>query len=165
MRLRAVLAAVLVLVLVACDPPPLVSPGGGDVPGITTTGLTTLLAGEEWRYVGATGEPAFESGWENAGIMSDLAFRIVNAGTEVRIYGAILDNGASGTTVTTLPEGYRPDAGTVGLITVSILSSLGAYSGSVAVVGDDGTLNAFETDTGDTVIINGSFPITPPDLT
>lgn len=131
--------------------------------GMTPAGLAALLQGEEWHYVGATGEPAFESGWENAGTMSDLAFRLQSSG-EVRVYGAILDNGASGA-VTTLPEGYRPDAGTYGLITVSILDTLGAYRGGLVFVDADGSLVAFGTDTGDTVFINGFFPITPPELT
>ena len=66
-----------------------------------------MIQGEPWRYVDS--DPAFGAGWENAGTMSDLAFRAINGGTEVRLYGAILDNGAAAP-VTTLPDGYRPEA-------------------------------------------------------
>lgn len=130
--------------------------------GPTTAGLLAQLQGEDWHIVGGDGEPAFASGWENAGTMADLAFKITDAGAEVRVYGAILDNGASDSTVTTLPAGYRPDAGTFGIITVSVLDSMGAYRGGVLVVADDGTLSVPGTDTADTVIVNGSYPITPP---
>lgn len=77
----------------------------------TTAGLLNALQGEDWHYVGEAGEPAFETGWENAGTISALAFKIINAGAEVRIYGAILDNGAADATVCHLPAGYRPDSG------------------------------------------------------
>ena len=132
--------------------------------GPTTSGLLAQLAGEEWHYVGGASEPAFGSGWENAGTMSDLAFKITNAGTEVRVYGAILDNGAADPTVTTLPEGYRPASGEVGILTVSIVDSMGAYRGGLVAVADDGTLAALGTDTADTVFVNGCYPITPPEL-
>ena len=121
-----------------------------------------MIQGEPWRYVDS--DPAFGAGWENAGTMSDLAFRAINGGTEVRPYGAILDNGAAAP-VTTLPDGYRPEADSFGIITVSIVNSMGAYRGGIVAVGDDGAVNIPATDTGDTVFINGSFPITPPTVT
>lgn len=61
---------------------------------------------EDWHYVGATDEPAFENSWgPDSGFMSP-AFRIREAGI-VDIYGKF-GGGSSATVAFTLPEGYRP---------------------------------------------------------
>lgn len=133
--------------------------------GPSVAGVLAQLQGEDWHYVGEASEPVFASGWENAGTTSALAYKITDAGTEVRVYGVILDNGAADPNVCTLPAGYRPDSGRYGIITVSVLDSMGAYRGGVLVVADDGTVSVPATDSADTVIVNGSYPITPPDVT
>lgn len=63
--------------------------------------------GEDWHYVGATDEPAFQNSWANASGLPKLAFRLREAGV-VDIQGTV----KSGTAVTvfTLPEGYRPSS-------------------------------------------------------
>lgn len=118
---------------------------------------------EDWHYVGEAGEPAFSAGWENAGVMSPLAYRIEMAGV-VALYGLVLDNGAADPAVCTLPEGYRPSTGRYGVVNASVVDSLGVYRGGLVVVSDDGSLSVPGTDTGDTVIVNGSYPLIPPAL-
>lgn len=110
MRRRSFLAGLLAVpVAVACDPRGVsqvpVSPGSSG--GTTVADLATL---EDWHYVGEDGEPAFENGWANAGLVPvlPLAFRIREAGI-VDIHGKVED-GSAGTTVFTLPEGYRPSS-------------------------------------------------------
>ncbi len=65
--------------------------------------------GEDWHYVGETGEPAFQNGWVNAGIVAilPLAFRMREAGI-VDIHGKV-EGGTPGTTIFTLPAKCRPD--------------------------------------------------------
>lgn len=63
--------------------------------------------GEDWHYVGATDEPAFQNSWANVSGLPKLAFRLREAGV-VDIQGAI--SGGSSTVVFTLPEGYRPSS-------------------------------------------------------
>lgn len=75
--------------------------------GPTTTGLTALLEGEGWHYVGDTGEPAFGTGWQNNGVHQNLAYRIRETGV-VDIVGVVTTNG-SGSLVFTLPAGYAPN--------------------------------------------------------
>mgnify|MGYP003404322954 FL=1 len=77
--------------------------------GMTPAGYAALAAGEAWHYVGEAGEPAFENSWANASTgLPKLAFRIREVGV-VDIQGTV-DGGASGASVFTLPEGYRPSA-------------------------------------------------------
>jgi len=68
-----------------------------------------LLSGagiETWHYVGGVGEPAFENSWANLGFgQQKCAYRKV--GSRVFLVGAAT-GGADGTTIFTLPSGYRP---------------------------------------------------------
>lgn len=74
---------------------------------ISTTGLTALVAGEDWHNVGDTDEPAFQGSWANAGAGNPrCAFRIREAGV-VDVHGTVTGD-TDGTTIFTLPEGYRP---------------------------------------------------------
>ena len=127
---------------------------------LTGAAVALLPVTEAWHYIGTGGEPAFGTGWENAGVMSLVAYRRATA-QEVRLYGAALNNGASDPAVTVLPDGYRPTAGTYGIVPVSVLDSMGTYRGGLAVVADDGTLSVPGTTTGDTVFLNGMFPLEP----
>ena len=126
--------------------------------------MATLAGPDAWHYVGTEGEPAFASGWENAGVMSPLAFRLDHIGGEVKLYGLVLDNGPADATVCTLPAEYRPPTGRYGVVPVAVLDSMGAYRGGVAVVADDGTLSLPGTDTADTAVVNGAYPLDPPEL-
>ena len=110
-RLRAVLVVAVVLVLGAwtCQVPT-DSPGAGgsaEVP-ISTTGLTSLVAGEDWHYVDGGGEPAFGATWSNLAGYTPLGFRLRATG-EVDIVGDISHaSDTDNSTIFTLPAGYRP---------------------------------------------------------
>lgn len=121
------------------------------------------MPAEDWHYVGEAGEPGFSTPFENAGTISPTAFQLESAG-EVRLYGAVLCNGTAASEVFTLPEGYRPATGRYGVLTVSVVTSLGAYKASILTVADTGVVYVANVDTADTVFINGTFPITPPAL-
>lgn len=72
---------------------------------MTSTGLAALFSGEPWHYIGAAGEPAFASGWANAGGgTSKCAFRFREGGAVDIYVGASIGTGTSPFTV---PEGYR----------------------------------------------------------
>ncbi len=134
MRRAWVLVAVLVLGAWTCAP---VDDGGADV-SMTTTGYAALAAGEGWHYVGESGEPAFENSWQNSSSdLPNLAFRIREAGI-VDIYG-VVNNGASGSTVFTLPAGYRPSGPAV-FPSVRVGGSPAAYSSVLVYVGADGVV-------------------------
>lgn len=82
--------------------------------GPTTTGLTALLTGEGWHYVGESGEPAFGTGWANASGTRKLAFRIRETGV-VDVQGYVENTSTPsppGAAFFTLPSGYRPSSDT-----------------------------------------------------
>lgn len=123
MRLRAAGVVVLVLVLgawtcqVPSDSVSSGSPGATVASGVTTTGLTSLIEGEDWHYVGdaTTGlGTAFGTDWGNNGATSQLAFRRREAGV-VDVQG-LISNTAQPTAPSgkffVLPVGYRPSAST-----------------------------------------------------
>lgn len=70
-----------------------------------------------WHYVGDTGEPDFENGWDNfdgvalgfgtAGF--DAPLRFGRKDNEVVIEGFVDGGSATGITIFTLPPGFRPD--------------------------------------------------------
>lgn len=160
MRLRALVVAVLVLVLGAwtCAPTAGTSTGsgGGDVP-ISTTGLTALVEGEDWHYVGESGEPAFQNSWENSGGNPALAFRIREAGI-VDIQGTIV-SGANGSVVFTLPEGYRPSANV--FLPAFNFSPSAAY----VVVGENGGVSCYYNGiSGLAKVVYGQLFLNPPDV-
>jgi hypothetical protein len=68
------------------------------------------LKGEEWREVGATGQPAFTGTWVNASGGTATAAFYKDAMGIVHLKGTIKD-GALNTSAFTLPEGYRPALG------------------------------------------------------
>lgn len=161
--MRRVLVAVAVLVLGAwtCAPP---RGGGDDVAGVSTAGLAALIEGEDWHYVGATDEPAFENSWGNVGNM-DLAFRLREAGV-VDIEG-IIGGGSTGTVAATLPEGYRPS--TTGFFAAVGNDSVSAMGGVTHVpvrvdLEDNGSLRLTWSNaaTVDRVFVAGQVFLDPP---
>ena len=63
---------------------------------------------EDWHYVGATDEPAFQNSWGNlGGSYPSMAFRAREAGV-VDLIGVLSRSGSSTSIITTLPVGYRP---------------------------------------------------------
>lgn len=120
--------------------------------GITTTGLTSLLTGEAWHYVGATDEPAFNSTWANISTLPKLAFRSRETGI-VDIQGTVTPGASatSGTAIFTLPTGYRP---TVLSYIPIVTNKLGTGTeGSYIVVGADGVVTPYYDTTGPQVYI------------
>lgn len=122
--------------------------------------------GEDWHYVGATDEPAFESGWDNSATIADLAYRMREAGY-VDIHGVIKATaGPPSPYVFTIPERYRPASGispfmlamhersTTRTPTYAYISSAGAFTISGA--------SGFLTD--DVVYVSGAVPIGFPTL-
>ncbi len=67
---------------------------------------TIATIGSGWHLVGGVGEPAFQNSWGNLGAgFQPVRFR--RQGDEVTIEG-VAAGGGLGTTVFTLPVGYRP---------------------------------------------------------
>lgn len=129
--------------------------------GPTTSGLTALLAGEGWHYVGSGGgEPAFENSWANVSGATATAFRIREAGAVDLFIGGAVGSAAA---VFTLPAGYRPSADSpaagagyaVGGATHDVLVSVAA-AGTVSVLYPVGST---------TVTFAGSFWLDPPAVT
>lgn len=118
--------------------------------------------GEDWHYVGDTGEPAFENDWVNASGLTSTAFRLREAGI-VDLYVAAQDG--TSPTIFTLPEGYRPSNDTgpyVGLdITLSPLSEQAIGFG----VRDDGSVVLDMMSSGDAVTLVAQIFLTPPAVT
>jgi hypothetical protein len=97
------------------------------------TEITPLLADSGWVTVGATGAPAYGSGWSgySGGGYSAAAFRKI--GGTVQLNGvAAKSSWSSGDALFTLPAGYRPSRQTVlimpyaGGITSMIINTAGA---------------------------------------
>lgn len=161
-RLRAVVVVAVVLVLGAwtCQVPT-DSPGSGGSPGatvasgVTTPGLTTLLTGEGWHYVGEAGEPAFNSSWGNHTARTMLAFRIRETGV-VDIQGQIESAGTSAH-IFTLPVGYRP----TGSGRIIVASNIGVAWLSISSTGTV-TPTDFAGSTFTDLIISGGFNLEPP---
>lgn len=76
--------------------------------GVTPSeALNDLLVDEDWREVGAAGEPVFQNSWVNFGSPYEaLYFKISNQ--SVYIKGKVKDGSSSSAVIFTLPEGYRP---------------------------------------------------------
>jgi len=153
-RAVAVLGAVLVLAGWACVP----VDDGGDPMGMSMAGYAALAAGEDWHYVGAAGEPAFASGYANAGGgTSKTAFRIREGGAVDLYIGATAGPGA---TVFTLPEGYRPSSDT---LASGSGYSFGGSSDSIAVaVLTDGSVQPIVPASTTVEVFTGQFWLTPP---
>lgn len=160
-----VLLAVALLVLVACDPPPLASPGSGgsDVADIVDPSVVGTPQGsfvsEDWHYVGETDEPAFENSWTNQAGNASLAFRLREAGI-VDVVGKVSHSGASGASVFVLPEGYRPLVAAVPMIGIGKTGS-GTYTSALFSLGTDGTFG-ISAGTFTDLWISGSFFIDSP---
>jgi hypothetical protein len=108
---------------------------------------------ETWHYVGAASQPAFATGWGNAGSNADLAFRLVAApASVVQIIGVIAPSTGAADLLFTLPAGYRPADSQVitgnNRGTGALVAWLVRSTGTVAIT-------AGSIVTGDTYDING----------
>jgi len=89
---------------------------------------------DPWHVVGAAGEPAFVNSWSSfGGVYSPVGFRKSPDG-KVMLRGTA-QGGASGTTMFTLPVGYRPPGGSY----IPVLGDGGA-AGNFVYVNTDGTV-------------------------
>lgn len=162
-RLRAVVVVVVVLVLGAwsCQVPTdsAGSAGSADVP-ISTTGLTALVAGEDWHYVGEAGEPAFENSWINFSGYQKLSFRIREGGI-VDLYG-VTTAGTPGAAVFTLPAEYRPSSPQ--LLPSAGLVGAGPASATFIRIQTTGVVSAtrWSGTEQDTLFFAGSFYLNAP---
>lgn len=87
-----------------------------------------------WHNVGDPGEPPFENSWTNAlGDEAPVSF-ILTANGWVQIRGGFT-GGADGTTVFTLPVGYRP-----AYRQEMVIPTTSATDFATVVVGTDGTV-------------------------
>jgi hypothetical protein len=108
---------------------------------VGTTAPTPLL-------VGAVGQPAFANSWVNFGGANQVLSYYRDYSGVVHVYGSIKD-GTLGTTVFTLPLGYRPVTALFrpaasGASGATFASCSVAPDGSVAVYGSSNALVAFE---------------------
>jgi hypothetical protein len=103
----------------------------GDMGGNATVPMDT------WHSVGNSGEPAFTNGWVNYGGYPALQFRKDPFG-KVQLRGAV-KNGTLGTSIFTLPLGYRPPAGVI----LSFMSYTSATTFAAFQVTYDGTVSCY----------------------
>lgn len=69
--------------------------------------LPDRVAQERWHVVGSTGEPAFDDGWTSLGADYGAVSFYRDTVGETHLRG-VAQGGAAGTSVFTLPPGYRP---------------------------------------------------------
>lgn len=131
--------------------------------GITAAGLTSLLTGEDWHYVGATDEPAFNSTWANISTLPKLAFRRREAGV-VDVQGTVTPGASavSGTAIFTLPEGYRPSV--VSYVPIVATNLTPAYQGTFVIVSAAGVVTPYYTLTTPQILIYAQIFLTTPDV-
>jgi hypothetical protein len=91
------------------------------------------IRGEEWREVGATGQPAFTNSWANSGGADETAAFYRDATGIVRLKGSI-HSGTLGTAAFTLPSGYWPALS----LTFSVVSN--ALFGALVIHADGDVL-------------------------
>lgn len=120
--------------------------------------------GEDWHYVGETGEPAFQNSWGNlTADYFNFAFRIRESGV-VDIQGNVT-GGANGTAICTLPSGYKPS--TVAAYVTGVVGSNGGspalYRPAFLTVTAGGEVLAYwsSADTVTEVFVAGQFFLTP----
>jgi hypothetical protein len=91
------------------------------------------LKGEEWREVGATGQPAFTNSWVNHTAVTQESAAFYRDALGIVHLKGLIKSGTIGTSAFTLPEGYRPP-----LTKRFACPSAGAYG--QCDVGADGTV-------------------------
>lgn len=127
---------------------------------MSTAGLAAGLTGEDWHYVGESGEPAFENDWENSPTQPALAFRVREAGI-VDVQGSIINLVDPTDTVFTLPAGYRPSSQTF-IIAAGVVGATTTVP-FVVSIGTDGVLVPQGANPSVVaVIIVGQFFLDPP---
>jgi hypothetical protein len=100
------------------------------------------LKGEEWREVGAAGQPAFAGTWVNYGSTYDTAAFYKDPLGRVHIKGLVKD-GTVHTTVFTLPDGYKPTADLLFVVTSNDAFAVLTVRSSGAVAHSAGGSNVY----------------------
>lgn len=103
-----------------------------------------------WRYIGATGQPAFENSWVNFDGTRTARFYKDTLGT-VWLDGYIKDGSALGTSAFTLPAGYRPGR----TIDMACISNTGLHG--MATISTTGTVTPSKGATSDFSLSGISF--------
>lgn len=78
-----------------------------------------LAAPEAWHEVGTSGQPAFENGWQNGDPADSVTAGFYKDPFGVVHLKGVVYNGAAGTTIFTLPVGYRPSKTVIGTVSQS----------------------------------------------
>jgi hypothetical protein len=100
--------------------------------------LGTANANAGWHYVGTGGEVAFQNSWVNrGGATRTTRFRL--EGDVVRLEGGV-KTGTAGTTIFTLPAGFRPAFDVVTPVRVNDATELLAY---LNIPGGTGNVSVF----------------------
>ena len=106
-----------------------------------------LAAPEAWHEIGAAGQPAFQNGWQNGDPASSTTAAYYRDPFGVLHFKGVVDNGSAGSTIFTLPVGYRPSkslvatvsqSGVAAELSVSSNGSVGLITGSSAAAWIDG---------------------------
>lgn len=123
--------------------------------GLTTPGLTGLLRGEDWHYVGETDEPAFGTDWGNVGSpWPAMAYRLRQVGV-VDLVGTVEALALTSAVIFTLPAEYRPNEQA---FMPMIQQRSGVKTGQLLVVNTAGDVLPSDSGaSGDVVYVSGSF--------
>jgi len=107
---------------------------------------------ENFREIGASGNPDFENSWANVGGSDATSAFYIDPFKRVHIKGHV-DSGASGTVVFTLPEGYRPSE-THEFTCYTTSGGGGSVGHSYAVVTSNGELTLYMSGTSTDVSLD-----------
>lgn len=111
---------------------------------------------EFWHSVGATGEPAFSSGWANlGGGQVALQFKLLPTNA-VHIIGVVSAASSTTTTMFTLPAGYRPTS----QVEAPVAPHTGTVTGLFLAVNTSGTVvMTGSSNTSGNITINAIIPL------
>ncbi|MFJ4738697.1 hypothetical protein [Streptomyces sp. NPDC088775] len=137
--------------------------GSSSIGGDLSIGGAVMKAGETWKT------PAFGTNWASGTTLGGNAtFRGLQyrktADDEVRVLGAAVSSG-TGTTITTLPAGYRPPTNQRCLIRAYFSTGTGTPTSGWAQVTEAGviavgaSIAGFTVASGTQVWLDGSFPL------
>jgi hypothetical protein len=122
--------------------------GDGSTPGFLAAYSTLVFLQSEWVIVGAAGAPAFGTGWS---AVSTVKFMKETSGF-VTIVGITVRGSGAGTTIFTLPSGFRPPQNlqmlvidlTSLVVLVLTITSAGVVSVAGATNGNNITLGSIQ---------------------
>lgn len=114
-----------------------------------------IFLNDDWHYIGATGEPAFQNSWvNNGGSRGDVAFKRT-LDKFVYFCGA-MQGGSDATVAFTLPAGYRPSA-TVDTVALGFSAVVG--TSNRVTVSTAGDVTIYWSSLGNTSLENIRFKL------